>query len=90
MLYQMPTLASFSLWILDGSFAEVCHFGVLDLLLVQFILSPQQQLQELGQLGGRLSVLVVQHRLIHFTPHLRENKGEETGSPSVETSPPKL
>lgn len=37
-------------WLLNSSFAEVCHLGILHFLLVQFILNPQKQFKEFGQL----------------------------------------
>lgn len=36
------------LGLLDHAPAEVCHFRVLDLLLVQLILCPEEQFQQLG------------------------------------------
>ncbi len=61
---------SFSLGVLDGAFAKICHFGVLDFLLVQLVLSPQQQFEEFGKFRCRLPVFIVQHRLVYLAPHL--------------------
>lgn len=38
-------------WVFNSTLAEVCHLRILHFLLVKFILNPQQQLEELGQLG---------------------------------------
>lgn len=59
-----------SLGVLDGACAEVSHFGIFHLLLVQLVLRPQQQLQQFSQFGGRLPVFIVQNSLVHLTPHL--------------------
>lgn len=59
-----------SLGVLDGACAEVSHFGVFHFLLVQLVLSPQQQLQQFSQFRGRLPVFIVQDSLVYLTPHL--------------------
>lgn len=70
-----------SLGVLDGSRAEVSHFGVFHLLLVQLVLGPQEQLEEFRQFGGRLPIFIVQHRLVHLAPHLRGVQRRGAGLP---------
>lgn len=48
---QHPGLQSL-LGLLNHAPAEVCHFRVLDLLLIQLILCPEEQFQQLGQFRG--------------------------------------